>query len=206
MSRSRGIPRSTRRPRWIDDLATACGCHRERILRHSGQPRRRSQRYHAFGCRSNAQAAIMATERHRREREFRTQFMDTEPAAPCEALGSVQRLRQVLQLSDLRAGPSLLEAGLALENGVHLRIYGLDFRSALGANGRDDTRESLYLSPLQTTLDPVDDVVNLVIVTTRPTGFPIRTTWTRRSPTDPPSTCSATSTASGSARTTATFG
>jgi hypothetical protein len=32
-----------------------------------------------------------------------------------------------------------------------------------GAKAQDDTRESLYLSPLQTVLDPVDDVVNLVL-------------------------------------------
>jgi hypothetical protein len=40
-----------------------------------------------------------------------------------------------------------------------------------GADGKDDTRESLYLSPLQTVLDPVDDVVNLVICHHPPDWF-----------------------------------
>jgi hypothetical protein len=40
-----------------------------------------------------------------------------------------------------------------------------------GAGGSDDTRDSLYLSPLQTTLDPVDDVVNLVMCHHPPDWF-----------------------------------
>ena len=46
---------------------------------------------------------------------------------------------------------------------MYLRVYGLTSVFLSGAGGRDDTRDGLYLSPLQTVFDPVDDVVNLVM-------------------------------------------
>ena len=52
---------------------------------------------------------------------------------------------------------------LELEDGVVLRVHGLTSTFLSGAQGEDDTRENLYLSPLQTVLDPVEDVVNLVL-------------------------------------------
>lgn len=50
-----------------------------------------------------------------------------------------------------------------LGGGVTLRIHGLTSTLLSGRDGNDDARGSLYLSPLQTTLDPVPDVVNLTI-------------------------------------------
>ena len=47
--------------------------------------------------------------------------------------------------------------------GVSLCIYGLTSTLLSGAEGQDDHRGSLYLSPLQTVLNPVQDVVNLVL-------------------------------------------
>jgi len=32
-----------------------------------------------------------------------------------------------------------------------------------GRDGKDDARDNLYLSPLQTVLEPADDIVNLVL-------------------------------------------
>lgn len=54
---------------------------------------------------------------------------------------------------------------------MNLRIYGLTSTLLSGAGGQDDTRNSLYLSPLQTVLDPVDDVVNLVMCHHPPDWF-----------------------------------
>lgn len=50
-----------------------------------------------------------------------------------------------------------------LGSGVMIRIHGLTSTLLSGRNGKNDPRGSLYLSPLQTTLDPVENVVNLVI-------------------------------------------
>jgi hypothetical protein len=53
---------------------------------------------------------------------------------------------------------------LDLTDAVKLRIHGLTSTLLSGApNGDDDARGSLYLSPLQTVLDPIDNVVNLVL-------------------------------------------
>ncbi|MBJ9678978.1 metallophosphoesterase [Burkholderia gladioli] len=47
--------------------------------------------------------------------------------------------------------------------GVKIRIHGLTSTLLSGRNGRDDPKGTLYLSPLQTTLDPAPNVVNLTI-------------------------------------------
>lgn len=60
---------------------------------------------------------------------------------------------------------------LPLEGGVLLRIHGLTSTLLSGADGQDDTRTRLYLSPLQTVLDPTDNVVNLVMCHHPPEWF-----------------------------------
>ncbi|WP_247789911.1 metallophosphoesterase [Bradyrhizobium sp. 155] len=46
---------------------------------------------------------------------------------------------------------------------VKLRIHGLTSTLLSGRDGKDDPRPSLYVSPLQTALDPVPNVVNMVM-------------------------------------------
>ena len=60
---------------------------------------------------------------------------------------------------------------LPIENGVQLRIYGLTSTVLSGRPGIEDSRNSLYLSPLQTVLDPEDDIVNLVLCHHPPDWF-----------------------------------
>jgi hypothetical protein len=60
---------------------------------------------------------------------------------------------------------------LPLDDQADLRIYGLTSTLLSGAEGQNDTRLSLYLSPLQTVLDPVDGVVNLVMCHHPPDWF-----------------------------------
>ncbi|SOE63352.1 3',5'-cyclic AMP phosphodiesterase CpdA [Burkholderia sp. D7] len=50
-----------------------------------------------------------------------------------------------------------------LGRGVKIRIHGLTSTLLSGRNGKDDPKGALYLSPLQTTLDPAPNVVNLAI-------------------------------------------
>lgn len=50
-----------------------------------------------------------------------------------------------------------------LGRGVKIRIHGLTSTLLSGRNGKDDPKGTLYLSPLQTTLDPAPNVVNLTI-------------------------------------------
>jgi len=46
---------------------------------------------------------------------------------------------------------------------VKLRIHGLTSTLLSGRDGKDDPKQSLYVSPLQTALDPLPDVVNMVM-------------------------------------------
>jgi hypothetical protein len=60
----------------------------------------------------------------------------------------------------------LFGVSLPLADGVKLRIYGLTSTILSGAgapNNKDDEPRDLYLGPHQTVLDPVDNVVNLVM-------------------------------------------
>jgi len=52
---------------------------------------------------------------------------------------------------------------LPLDGETTLRIHGLTSTLLSGAGGQNDPKLSLYLSPLQTVLDPVDGVINLVM-------------------------------------------
>lgn len=50
-----------------------------------------------------------------------------------------------------------------LGSGVKIRIHGLTSTLLSGRNGKDDVRGSLFMSALQTTLDPAPNVVNMTI-------------------------------------------
>lgn len=52
---------------------------------------------------------------------------------------------------------------IPLENGVSLRLYGLTSTLLSGREGNDDNERDLYLSPLQTVLDPAPNTINLVL-------------------------------------------
>ena len=52
---------------------------------------------------------------------------------------------------------------IPLEGGVSLRLYGLTSTLLSGREGNDDKERDLYLSPLQTVLDPAPNTLNLVL-------------------------------------------
>lgn len=157
---------------WIHDLADSCGCHLERIFVIPGNHDVDRGAITRSAAVRNAQAAIMAADPHRREREFRTQFMDPETGrALLKPLEAYNEFAKYFSCQIYVPDHLYWKQDLPLEDGVHLRVYGLTSVLLSGAGGRDDTRESLYLSPLQTGLDPVDDVVNLVMCHHPPDWF-----------------------------------
>ncbi len=149
---------------WFEELANACGCLLERVYVIPGNHDVDRTVITRSPATRNAQQAITQAGADRRERELRTQFSDPDTGrallAPLAAYNDFAKLFscQVYPPKHL-----YWKQDLPLEQGVHLRIYGLTSTLLSGANGQDDTRESLYLSPLQTVLDPIDDVVNLVM-------------------------------------------
>lgn len=157
---------------WIKELAQACGCPFSRVFVIPGNHDVDRSVITRTPAIRNAQAAIGRADTHSRERELRTQFSDPDTGrtllAPVDAYNNFAKLFSCQVYS-----PDHLywKQDLPLEGGVHLRIYGLTSTLLSGAGGQNDTRESLYLSPLQTVLDPVDDVVNLVMCHHPPDWF-----------------------------------
>jgi hypothetical protein len=118
------------------------------------------------------QQVIAGSASHQRERELRTQFSDTDTGFALFApLAPYNDFAKLFSCQVYPPEHLYWKQDLPLERGVHLRIHGLTSTLLSGANGQDDTRDSLYLSPLQTVLDPVDDIVNLVMCHHPPDWF-----------------------------------
>jgi predicted MPP superfamily phosphohydrolase len=149
---------------WLKELAEATGCCLERVFVVPGN--HDVDRSITAGQTSvrNAQAAIARALTNDRDRELRAQLND--PHTGQALFASVAEYNEFAKLFNCQIySPDRLywKQELPLKDGVRLRIFGLTSILLSGINGQNDTRESLYLSPLQTVLDPVDDVINLVI-------------------------------------------
>ncbi|PZX01988.1 3',5'-cyclic AMP phosphodiesterase CpdA [Pseudomonas sp. 478] len=149
---------------WLKDLATASGCPIERVFVVPGNHDvDRSVITKSFAV-QNAQAAISRAPADYRERLLRAQFMNPETGRTLlEPLAAYNEFAKIFSCQVFSPERLYWKQNLELEDGVTLRIHGLTSTILSGINGQNDTRESLYLSPLQTILDPVEDVVNLVM-------------------------------------------
>ncbi|MCZ0937613.1 MAG: metallophosphoesterase, partial [Gemmatimonadota bacterium] len=149
---------------WLEEFASACGCPMERVFVVPGNHDvDRAVIANSTAVR-NAQAAIMRSDDRQREQELRTQFSDTDSGralvAPLEAYNEFAKFFDCQIFPPERLYWKQI---LPLEMGVQLHIHGLTSTFLSGSNGEDDTRGTLYLSPLQTVLDPLDDVINVVL-------------------------------------------
>jgi hypothetical protein len=149
---------------WIKELAAVAGCPLERVFVVPGNHDVDRNLISRTPATRNAQAAIARASAPHRERELRNQINDPETGrallAPISAYNDFAKLLNCQVYLPERL---YWKQDLELEHGIILRVHGLTSILLSGAGGADDTRDSLYLSPLQTVLDPVDDVVNLVI-------------------------------------------
>ena len=157
---------------WIKELADACGCPMTRVFVVPGNHDiDRSKIINSTAVR-NAQAAIVNALDHHRERELREQFTDPETGrhllAPLSAYNEFAKLFNCQVYSPDRLG---WQQDLPLGAGVKLRLHGLTSTLLCNAMGRPDTRGSLYLSPLQTVFDPLENIVNLALCHHPPEWF-----------------------------------
>jgi predicted phosphodiesterase len=149
---------------WLNELAAASGCSRERIYVVPGNHDVDRSIIMRSARTRNVHAAILCAQPLQRERELRTQFADPYTGdallAPLAAYNEF-----AAQFGCQVFSPDRLywKQDLDLQEGVTLRIYGLTSTLLSGVEGRDDVERALYLSPLQTVLDPIDNVVNLVL-------------------------------------------
>ena len=150
---------------WLFELADACGCKRERIYVIPGNHDVDRDIIVSSLSVQNAQQAIIRAVNRESELLRQLSHQDTGPAL----------LKPLAAYSDFALNfwcevfaPEKLfwHADMPLADGVTLRIYGLTSTILSGAgapNNRKEEPGELYLGPHQTVLDPVDNVVNLVM-------------------------------------------
>ena len=157
---------------WLRELASSCGCVEGRVFVVPGN--HDVDRTVVTGRASvrNVQQMIASAEPDRRESELLHQLQDAEAGrALFEPIAAYNDFAKRFHCQVYAPERLFWCQDLPLDDQTVLRLYGLTSTLLSGANGRDDTRTSLYLSPLQTVLDPVDGIINLVICHHPPDWF-----------------------------------
>lgn len=158
---------------WLKDVADRTGCRQDRIYVVPG-----NHDVDRSVCRNsravaNAQGAIAGASRDNMEAELRAQLRDTDAgpalfkplaaynafASPFAGYISPSKPFWTSNLDDVLGGS------------VTLRLHGLTSTLISGLGNRDDAPGRLYLSPMQTVLDPEADVLNLVMAHHPPQWF-----------------------------------
>lgn len=149
---------------WIKELADTVGCSLERVYVVPGNHDVDRSVIRSTPAARNAQGAIRDAHPNQREATLREQFENAETAnSLLRAHGAYNDFAKIFSCQVYSPEHLYWKQDLALERGVRLRLNGLTSTLMSGQNGDDDVRLALYLSPLQTALDPEEDVVNLVI-------------------------------------------
>ena len=149
---------------WLKELAQACGCPLERIFVIPGNhdvDRRVIQ--NNLSCR-NALRAVASANAADRERELFQQFRHADTGR--DLLASIESYNAFAARFNCQVyTPERLfwQQDLPLDDKTVLRIYGLTSTLLSWSASRDDRPLELYLSPLQTVLDPLDGYVNVVM-------------------------------------------
>lgn len=149
---------------WLVELAEAVGCALERIYVIPGNHDVDRLAANGMSVRNVHRAISGAANEGARERELREQFNHPETGrALLEPIANYNAFAARFSCQVYTPERLFWHQDLPLDDYTTLRIYGLTSTLLSGAGGQDDKRLSLYVSPLQTVLDPVDDVVNLVM-------------------------------------------
>jgi predicted MPP superfamily phosphohydrolase len=156
---------------WLLDLAENCGCPPERIYVVPGN--HDVDRGICGKSRSvaNAQEMIAQAGRHVRERTLRDQLRDVETGrALFLPLEAYNKFAAKFACNIFPEQP-FWRHDLELGNGVTLAMYGLTSTLLSGLGNRDVEPGKLYLSPLQTVLNPDPNKINLVLCHHPPSWF-----------------------------------
>jgi predicted phosphodiesterase len=149
---------------WLKELAAASGCRPDRIYVVPGNHDVDRSICRGSMAISNAQAAIANAPHLKRETVLRAQLRDDEAgAALFKPLAAYNAFASPLGCFVSAAQPYWFYNLDDLGGGVTLRLHGLTSTLISGLEDRDDQPGRLYLSPLQTVLDPEPDVINLVM-------------------------------------------
>lgn len=149
---------------WLKDLAAAAGCRLDRIYVVPGNHDVDRAICSSSRAISNAQSAIANAHHLRREAETRSQLKDAESGpALFRPLAAYNAFASPMGCFVSPALPYWIYNLDDLGGGVTLRLHGLTSTLISGLGDRDVEPGRLYLSPLQTVLDPEPDVLNLVM-------------------------------------------
>jgi predicted MPP superfamily phosphohydrolase len=149
---------------WLTELAHSCGCPLERVYVIPGNHDVDRSVTRTDQSVINVHRAIVAASSAGREQELRAQFVHPETGrALMNPISEYNEFAARFSCQVYTPEKLFWHQDLPLDQDTTLRIYGLTSTLISGAGGENDRKGHLYLSPLQTVLDPVDSVVNLVM-------------------------------------------
>lgn len=161
---------------WLMELAEAGRCPQERIFVVPGNHDIDRSIIREKPAVSNVQRAIKAASYEKREQVLLEQFRDeTTGRSLFEPLAAYNDFAKLFDCQVYTPDRLCWQQNIPLEKGIHLRLHGLTSTLLSGAvresGGQDDIKGSLYLSPLQTVLDPIEGVINLAMAHHPPDWF-----------------------------------
>jgi len=149
---------------WIQQLSQISGCPKERVFVVPGNhdvDRGMIKREVPI---QNVHNVISSTPMHNREWRLRQQLADKESGQALFKPHSAYNDFAAPFNCQIWPAKPFWHQDVPLDGGVNLRLYGLTSSLLSGQEGNDDDPRDLYLSPLQTVLNPVPNTVNLVMV------------------------------------------
>jgi len=154
--------------KWLMELAKAGGCPQERIFVVPGNHDVDRAAITKSPAVRNVQHAIKTASDAKREKVLLEQFSDaTTGSALCEPLAAYNEFAKHFGCQVYTPDRLCWHQELKLAEGMFLRLHGLTSTLISGApqeaGSQNDIRGSLYLSPLQTVLNPSDGEINLVM-------------------------------------------
>ncbi|MFL9499136.1 hypothetical protein DNX69_06555 [Rhodopseudomonas palustris] len=159
-----GDPREYEEARkWFAKLRILSGCERGPMLVVPGNHDVDRASVKAAMSTRNVHKAIAEEKDDWRDNTLRAQLADPQTAAALLHGHAAYNVFAAPMNCQIYPGRIAWKQDLELTSEVKLRIHGLTSTLLSGRDGKDDLRPSLYVSPLQTALDPVPDVVNMVM-------------------------------------------
>ena len=149
---------------WIRELCAAANCPQEQVYLVPGNHDVDRVKIRRRPDIQNVQAAIIDASDTSREGVFREQIHHTQTSQ--SLLAPIAQYNSFAAKYDCQVyfpGRPKWTHHLHLNADIRLQIHGLTSTFLSGVNGNDDTRDQLYLSPIQTVFDPKDDVIHLVL-------------------------------------------
>lgn len=148
---------------WIQQLSEICKCAKERVFMVPGNHDVDRAVIKNSVQIQNVHHAITSTPLASREWKLKQQLRD--PATGQLLFQAHSAYNEFAAPFGCQIWPEkpFWHQDISLENGVSMRLYGLTSTLLSGRDGNDDKERDLYLSPLQTVLDPAPNTLNLVL-------------------------------------------